>query len=80
MLGQGSDSKSSLPLRICLKIPDSVSAKGKFYLCKHGNPEIPYSQFNIQKQQIILPAQNGGTPHSKMYRITPALQTSASGP
>jgi hypothetical protein len=27
-----------------------------------------------------LPAQNGGTPHSKMYKITPALHTSDSGP
>lgn len=26
------------------------------------------------------PAQKGGTPLNKMYRITPALQTSASGP
>lgn len=32
------------------------------------------------KKQKTIPAQNGGTPQSKMYRITPALQTSTSGP
>jgi hypothetical protein len=31
MLGQGSDSKSSLPCRICLKIPASVSEQRKAY-------------------------------------------------
>lgn len=29
---------------------------------------------------IQVPAQKGGTPLSKIYKITPALQTSASGP
>lgn len=28
----------------------------------------------------LLPPQNGGTPHKRMYKMTPALHTSASGP
>jgi len=35
---------------------------------------------NTPMNQLILPAQNGGTPESKTYNITPALHISISFP
>jgi hypothetical protein len=34
----------------------------------------------ILMNQLILPAQNGGTPQIKIYKITPALHISISFP
>lgn len=33
---------------------------------------------NLQEES--LPAQKGGTPHNKIYKMTPALHISISGP
>jgi len=41
---------------------------------KHTNP------IELQQKLRLLPAQKGGTPLNKMYKITPALQTSTCGP
>lgn len=30
--------------------------------------------------QLIIPAQKGGTPHRRIYNMTPMLQISTSGP
>ena len=45
----------------------------------HGSPTRSYDPLRTaSKMAVSVCAQNGGTPDSGMYRITPALQMSAS--
>lgn len=41
---------------------------------------LKQKQENFEREGSKIPAQKGGTPLSNMYKITPALHTSDSGP
>lgn len=50
---------------------------------KDTEPVSSTKSYNVKQNKyrsVLLPAQNGGTPLSKIYNITPALQISISLP
>ena len=90
MLGHGWLSKSIWPCNIASNIPFSVSTQHFYEIsrsslnCSREQKKVLGSNKRLlsyyENQSHSLPAQNGGTPLSKIYNMTPALHISISFP